>query len=168
MREQAFLNAGLHITIEDTREKSAGKSENERYDSMCYEGGIREFVNYINRNKTPLHNDVIYVSGERADSVAEIALQYNDSYNEIIVSFANNIHTPEGGMHETGFKTALTRVLNDTAIKIGILKDDDKVSGEDCREGLTAIISVKLTEPQFEGQTKAKLGTAKCAPLSIV
>ncbi len=132
---------------------------------MCYEGGIREFVNYINRNKTPLHNDVIYVSGERADSVAEIALQYNDSYNEIIVSFANNIHTPEGGMHETGFKTALTRVLNATAIKAGILKNDDKVSGEDCLEGLTAIISVKLTEPQFEGQTKAKLGNSEMRTL---
>lgn len=165
MREQAFLNAGLHITIEDKREKSADKSENERYDSMCYEGGIREFVNYINRNKTPLHNEVIYVSGERADSVAEIALQYNDSYNEIIVSFANNIHTPEGGMHETGFKTALTRVLNAYGKKCGMLKEGDSLSGEDCREGMTAVISVKLTNPQFEGQTKAKLGNSETRSL---
>ena len=165
MREQAFLNAGLHITIEDKREKSADKSENERYDSMCYEGGIREFVNYINRNKTPLHNEVIYVSGERADSVAEIALQYNDSYNEIIVSFANNIHTPEGGMHETGFKTALTRVLNAYGKKCGMLKEGDSLSGEDCREGMTAVISVKLTNPPFEGQTTAKLGNSETRSL---
>ena len=159
MREQAFLNGGLYISTEDKRE---GK---EQKDEMCYEGGIREFVSFINQNKTPLHNDVIYMNGERADSEAEIALQYNDSYNEIIVSFANNIHTPEGGMHETGFRTALTRVLNAYGIKVGLLKNDDKLTGEDCREGMTAIISVKLTEPQFEGQTKAKLGNSEMRTL---
>ena len=159
MREQAFLNGGLYISTEDKRE---GK---EQKDEMCYEGGIREFVSFINQNQTPLHNDVIYMKGERADSEAEIALQYNDSYNEIIVSFANNIHTPEGGMHETGFRTALTRVLNAYGIKVGLLKNDDKLTGEDCREGMTAIISVKLTEPQFEGQTKAKLGNSEMRTL---
>ena len=159
MREQAFLNGGLYISTEDRRE---GK---EQKDEMCYAGGIREFVSFINQNKTPLHNEVIYMKGERSDSEAEIALQYNDSYNEIIVSFANNIHTPEGGMHETGFRTALTRVLNAYGTKVGILKNDDKLSGEDCREGMTAIISVKLTEPQFEGQTKAKLGNSEMRTL---
>ena len=159
MREQAFLNGGLYISTEDKRE---GK---EQKDEMCYAGGIREFVSFINHNKTPLHNEVIYMKGERSDSEAEIALQYNDSYNEIIVSFANNIHTPEGGMHETGFRTALTRVLNTYGTKVGILKNDDKLSGEDCREGMTAIISVKLTEPQFEGQTKAKLGNSEMRTL---
>ena len=165
MREQAFLNAGLHITIADERPESAEKPVEERCDSMCYEGGIREFVSYINRNKTPLHEEVIYVAGEREDSEAEIALQYNDSYNEILVSFANNIHTPEGGMHETGFKTALTRVLNAYGKKVGMLKEGDSLSGEDCREGLTAVISVKLTNPQFEGQTKAKLGNSEMRTL---
>ena len=159
MREQAFLNGGLYISTEDKRE---GK---EQKDEMCYAGGIREFVSFINNNKTPLHNEVIYMKGERSDSEAEIALQYNDSYNEVIVSFANNIHTPEGGMHETGFRTALTRVLNAYGTKVGILKNDDKLSGEDCREGMTAIISVKLTEPQFEGQTKAKLGNSEMRTL---
>lgn len=159
MREQAFLNGGLYISTEDKRE---GK---EQKDEMCYAGGIREFVSFINQNKTPLHNEVIYMKGERSDSEAEIAMQYNDSYNEIIVSFANNIHTPEGGMHETGFRTALTRVLNAYGTKVGILKNDDKLSGEDCREGMTAIISVKLTEPQFEGQTKAKLGNSEMRTL---
>ncbi|MCI6185262.1 MAG: DNA topoisomerase (ATP-hydrolyzing) subunit B [Clostridiales bacterium] len=159
MREQAFLNGGLYISTEDKRE---GK---EQKDEMCYAGGIREFVSFINQNKTPLHNEVIYMKGERSNSEAEIALQYNDSYNEIIVSFANNIHTPEGGMHETGFRTALTRVLNAYGTKVGILKNDDKLSGEDCREGMTAIISVKLTEPQFEGQTKAKLGNSEMRTL---
>ena len=159
MREQAFLNGGLYISTEDRRE---GR---EKKDEMCYAGGIREFVSFINQNKTPLHNEVIYMKGERSDSEAEIALQYNDSYNEIIVSFANNIHTPEGGMHETGFRTALTRVLNAYGTKTGILKNDDKLSGEDCREGMTAIISVKLTEPQFEGQTKAKLGNSEMRTL---
>ena len=159
MREQAFLNGGLYISTEDKREGKEQKNE------MCYAGGIREFVSFINQNKTPLHNEVIYMKGERSDSEAEIALQYNDSYNEIIVSFANNIHTPEGGMHETGFRTALTRVLNAYGTKVGILKNDDKLSGEDCREGMTAIISVKLTEPQFEGQTKAKLGNSEMRTL---
>ena len=132
---------------------------------MCYKGGIREFVSYINRNKEPLHQDVIYLSGARDDSMAEVSLQYNDSYNEMLLSFANNIHTPEGGMHETGFKTALTRVLNDYGKKNNIIKGDDKLSGEDCREGLTAIISVKLTDAQFEGQTKAKLGNSEMRTL---
>ena len=159
MREQAFLNGGLYISTEDKREGKVQKDE------MCYAGGIREFVSFINQNKTPLHNEVIYMKGERSDSEAEIALQYNDSYNEVIVSFANNIHTPEGGMHETGFRTALTRVLNAYGTKVGILKNDDKLSGEDCREGMTAIISVKLTEPQFEGQTKAKLGNSEMRTL---
>ena len=154
MREQAFLNAGLRISTEDRRE---GK---EQKDVMHYAGGIREFVSFINRNKTPLHDDVIYMSGSREDSECEIAMQYNDGYNEILVSFANNIHTPEGGMHETGFKAALTRVLNAYGRKANILKEGESVSGDDCREGLTAIISVKLTNPQFEGQTKAKLGNS--------
>ena len=154
MREQAFLNAGLRITISDAR---PGREKSE---AMCYEGGIREFVTYINRNKTPLHEEVIYLSGAKGDSTAEIAMQYNDGYNETIVSFANDIHTPEGGMHETGFKAALTRVLNAYGLKYGMIKEGDKVSGEDVREGITAVISVKLTEAQFEGQTKAKLGNA--------
>ena len=160
MREQAFLNAGLRITIRDDRAASQEKPEGERYDALCYAGGIREFVTYLNRNKAPLHEDVIYVSGVRENSEAEVALQYNDSYNEIIVSFANNINTTEGGMHETGFKTALTRVLNAYGKKTGVLKEGDSLSGEDCREGMTAVISVKLTEPQFEGQTKTKLGNS--------
>ena len=154
MREQAFLNAGLRITIADAR---TGREQSE---AMCYEGGIREFVTYINRNKTPLHEEVIYLSGAKGDSTAEIAMQYNDGYNETLVSFANDIHTPEGGMHETGFKAALTRVLNAYGLKYGMIKEGDKVSGEDVREGITAVISVKLTEAQFEGQTKAKLGNA--------
>ena len=154
MREQAFLNAGLRITITDAR---PGMEQSE---AMCYEGGIREFVTFINRNKTPLHEEVIYLSGAKGDSTAEIAMQYNDGYNETLVSFANDIHTPEGGMHETGFKAALTRVLNAYGLKYGMIKEGDKVSGEDVREGITAVISVKLTEAQFEGQTKAKLGNA--------
>ncbi len=160
MREQAFLNAGLRITISDERPESADKEEEERRDSMCYEGGIREFVSYLNRSKQPLHPEVIYVSGVREDSEAEIALQWNDSYNEVIDSFANNIHTPGGGMHETGFKTALTRVLNAYGKKTGVLKEGESLSGEDCREGMTAVISVKLVNPQFEGQTKDKLGNS--------
>ena len=159
MREQAFLNAGLHISTEDKR------SEEIIRDEMFYEGGIREFVSFINKAKTPLHENVIYMSGKKNDSIAEIALQYNDSYNENILSFANNIHTPEGGMHETGFKAALTRVLNSYGAKIGMLKNDDKVSGEDCREGLACVISVKLTDAQFEGQTKAKLGNSEIRTL---
>jgi len=154
MREEAFLNAGLSITITDDR------PEEPVSETMCYEGGIREFVTWCNRNKTPIHSDVIYMHGMKDDASAEIALQYNDGYNEFMLSFANDVHTPDGGMHETGFKTALTRVLNNYGLKNKILKDDDKVSGEDCREGLTVIISVKLTDAQFEGQTKAKLGNA--------
>ena len=154
MREQAFLNGGLRITIEDKR---AGMEQSE---TMCYEGGIREFVRYINKNKNPIHEDVIYLSGSKDEAIAEIALQYNDGYNETLVSFANDIHTPEGGMHETGFKTALTRVINNYGQKNNIIKGDDKVSGDDVREGIAAVISVKLTEAQFEGQTKQKLGNA--------
>ena len=154
MREQAFLNAGLKISIKDAR------TEDGPSDSMCYEGGIREFVRWINRNKNAIQEDVIYMSGRKDDAVAEVAMQYNDGYNEVMVSFANDIHTPEGGMHETGFKAALTRVLNAYGTKYGIIKGDDKVSGEDCREGLTVVISVKLPEAQFEGQTKQKLGNA--------
>ena len=159
MREEAFLNAGLRIQTVDLR---PGR---EQEDDMCYEGGIREFVSYINRNKDPLHDQVIYMSGAREDSMAEVAMQYNDGYNEIMVSFANNVHTPEGGMHEEGFKRALTSVLNAYGRKIKLLKDDEKVSGEDCREGLTVVISVKLTEAQFEGQTKAKLGNSEMRTL---
>ena len=155
MREEAFLNAGLTITITDDRDDEKQISE-----TMCYEGGIREFAIWCNRNKTPLCEDVIYMSGSKGDASAEIAVQYNDGYNEFLLSFANDVRTPEGGMHETGFKTALTRVLNAYGVKNGIIKSDDKVSGEDCREGITAIISVKLTDAQFEGQTKAKLGNA--------
>ena len=154
MREEAFLNGGLSITITDDRGPEPVS------DTMCYEGGIREFVNWCNRNKSVVHNDVIYMQGMKGDASAEIALQYNDGYNESMLSFANDVRTPEGGMHETGFKTALTRVLNNYGTKVGIIKGDDKVSGEDCREGITAIISVKLTDAQFEGQTKAKLGNA--------
>ena len=154
MREKAFLTAGLNISIADKR------TEEVVSDSMCYEGGIREFATWCNRNKTAIHNDVIYMSGMKGDASAEIAIQYNDGYQEFMLSFANEVNTPEGGMHETGFKTALTRVLNNYGTKAGIIKGDDKVSGEDCREGITAIISVKLTDAQFEGQTKAKLGNA--------
>ena len=155
MREEAFLNAGLRIRTVDLRPGV------EQEHDMCYEGGIREFVQFINKNKTPLHEDVIYMAGSREDCMAEIAMQYNDGYQEVMVSFANNVHTPEGGMHEEGFRRALTNTLNAYGRKIGLLKNDDKVSGEDCREGLTCVISVKLTEAQFEGQTKAKLGNAE-------
>ncbi len=159
MREEAFLNAGLRIQTVDLRPGQ------EQEDDMCYEGGIREFVSFINKNKTPVHEDVIYMAGAKEDSMAEVAMQYNDGYSEIIVSFANNVHTPEGGMHEEGFKRALTTVLNAYGKKIGLLKNDDKVSGDDCREGLTCVISVKLTEAQFEGQTKAKLGNSEIRTL---
>ena len=154
MREEAFLNAGLTITITDER------TEDKKSDTMCFVGGIREFVTWANRNKTPVHEEVIYMSGSKGDASAEVAFQYNDGYNEFMMSFANDVRTPEGGMHETGFKTALTRALNAYGEKNGIIKGDDKVSGEDCREGIAAIISVKLTDAQFEGQTKAKLGNA--------
>ena len=155
LREQAFLNAGIRITLSDLR------GEEPRVESMCFEGGIREFVSYHNRHKTVLHEDVIYIDCKKEDSEAELAMQYNDGYSELLLSFANNIHTPEGGMHETGFKTALTRVINEYARKYKLLKDDDKnLTGDDVREGLTCILSVKLTEAQFEGQTKTKLGNA--------
>ena len=159
MREEAFLNAGLRIQTVDLRPGQ------EQEDDMCYEGGIREFVSFLNRNKDPIHSDVIYMAGAKEDSMAEVALQYNDGFNEMIVSFANNVHTPEGGMHEEGFKRALTNVLNAYGKKIGLLKNDDKVFGDDCREGLTCVISVKLTEAQFEGQTKAKLGNSEIRTL---
>ena len=159
MREKAFLTAGLTISITDARcEELVGET-------MCYEGGIREFVTWLNKSKDALHNGVIYMAGAKEDSMAEIAFQYNDGYNETILSFANNVHTPEGGMHEEGFKRALTTVLNAYGRKIKMLKDDEKVSGEDCREGLTCVISVKLTEAQFEGQTKAKLGNSEIRTL---
>ena len=159
MREEAFLNAGLRIHTIDAR---PGR---EQEDTMHYAGGIREFVSYINRSKDVIHSDVVYMSGMKDDSMAEVAFQYNDGYNETIVSFANNVHTPEGGMHEEGFKRALTTVLNNYGKKMKILKDEDKVSGEDCREGIACVISVKLTEAQFEGQTKAKLGNASIRTL---
>ena len=160
MREQAFLNAGVRIFIADRR------PGHETEESMHYEGGIREFVTFINQNKSPLHEQVIYMAGSKDDSMAEIAMQYcEDSYNEIIVSFANNVHTPEGGMHEEGLKRALTTVLNAYGKKAKLLKDEEKVSGEDCREGLTCVISVKLTEAQSEGQTKAKLGNSEMRTL---
>ncbi|MBO6054929.1 MAG: DNA gyrase subunit B, partial [Oscillospiraceae bacterium] len=160
LREQAFLNAGLHIELIDRRPGQ------ERSDSMCYEGGIRSFVEHLNRNHTALHPDVIYMKGSSGDSICEVAMQYNDSYNERIVSFANDIKTTEGGMHETGFKAALTRVLNDYGTRRKLLKDEEKLSGEDAREGLTAVISVKLTEAQFEGQTKTKLGNSDMRTLT--
>jgi len=159
MREEAFLNAGLRIQTVDLRPGQ------EQEDDMCYAGGIREFVSFINKNKTPVHEDVIFMSGSKEDSMAEIAMQYNDGFQEVMVSFANNVHTPEGGMHEEGFRRALTNALNAYGKKIKLLKDDDKVSGDDCREGLTVVISVKLTEAQFEGQTKAKLGNSEIRTL---
>ena len=154
MQQQAFLNAGLKISTFDRRE---GREES---DAMCYEGGIREYVAWLNQNKTPVHDDVVYMRGVKDDASVEVALQYNDGYNENIVSFANDVRTPEGGMHEEGFRRALTTVLNAYGKKANIIKGDDKVSGEDCREGVTCVISVKLTDAQFEGQTKAKLGNA--------
>ncbi|MBD5169628.1 MAG: DNA topoisomerase (ATP-hydrolyzing) subunit B [Oscillibacter sp.] len=160
MQQQAFLNAGLKISTFDKRE---GHDES---DSMCYEGGIREYVTWLNQNKAPIQDDVIYMHGTKDDSSVEIAMQYNDGYSETIVSFANDVRTPEGGMHEEGFKRALTTVLNNYGKKNNIIKGDDKVSGEDCREGITCVISVKLTEAQFEGQTKAKLGNASIRTLT--
>ncbi len=159
MREEAFLNAGVRIRTADRR---AGR---EQSDEMHYAGGIREFVTWLNRAKTPIHNNVVYMAGEKEDAMAEVAFQYNDGYSETIISFANNVHTPEGGMHEEGFKRALTTVLNAYGRKMKILKDEEKVSGEDCREGITCVISVKLTDAQFEGQTKAKLGNSEIRTL---
>ena len=158
LREEAFLNAGVRITLTDER---PGKEQQE---SMCYEGGIRSFVEHIHAEQglEVLHPDVIYLKGKLGDSVAEVAMQYNDSFKECIISFANNVNTPDGGTHEEGFKTALTRVFNDFGRAKGYIKEkDDNLSGSDVREGLTAVISVKLTEAQFEGQTKAKLGNTE-------
>ena len=157
MRQQAFLNAGLKISISDKR------SEDGESDILQYDGGIREYVSYINNGigKTLIHDDVIYMAGTKDDAMAEIAMQYSDSYYENIISFANDVHTPEGGMHEAGFKAALTRVINNYGIKNNIIKtDSDKLTGDDVREGIAAVISVKLPEAQFEGQTKQKLGNA--------
>ncbi|MFX0549889.1 DNA topoisomerase (ATP-hydrolyzing) subunit B [Hathewaya histolytica] len=154
LREIAFLNKGIRIILNFEKE--------DKLTEFHYEGGIKSFVEYLNRNKQVLHKDPIYIEGEKGDSVVELALQYNDSYSENIFSFANNIDTIEGGSHLSGFKTALTRVLNDYAKKFGFLKESDKnLSGEDIREGLTAVVSVKLTNPQFEGQTKTKLGNSE-------
>ena len=156
LREMAFLNKGIKITLKDERE---GK---EREEVFHYEGGIREFVVHQNKNKEPLHKDIIYFEVQKKGMEVEIAMQYTDRYNELILSYANNINTTEGGTHMVGFKTALTRVMNFYAMKNKFLKEnDDSLSGEDVREGLTAIISVKLTEPQFEGQTKTKLGNSE-------
>ncbi len=158
LREQAFLNAGLSITLSDRRNDDPEEQISEEF---CYEGGIRSFVEYINlsRGLNPIQEELIHLSTTKGDRSAEVALCYTDSYNETLLSFANNINTIDGGTHETGFKTALTRVFNDYGKKFGILKDSDKkFSGEDVREGITAVISVKLTEAQFEGQTKGKLG----------
>ncbi len=160
LREQAFLNAGIRIVFTDKRD-----SEDIREEVLHYEGGIRQFVEYLNANRgKPLSSDVIYVSGRQNDSFAEIALQYNDTYNETVLSFANNIHTKDGGTHEVGFKSALTRVINEYGRKMGLLKDKEKLAGDDVREGLTAVISVKLTECEFEGQTKGRLGNPEVKP----
>ncbi|WP_302623044.1 DNA topoisomerase (ATP-hydrolyzing) subunit B [uncultured Clostridium sp.] len=156
LRELAFLNKGIRITLSDKRE---GQEKGETY---YYEGGIKEFVNYINRNKDVLHPEPIYVEGEKDGIIAEVSLQYNDGYTENLYSFANNIDTIEGGTHLVGFKTAITRVINDYAKKFGHIKESDKnLSGDDVREGLTAVVSVKISEPQFEGQTKTKLGNSE-------
>ncbi len=189
LREQAFLNAGLTIELIDQRvavkeetgeepdetetvheqdEEFFDHEQEEQYVSLCYEGGIRSFVEFLNEKKhaTILHEPVIYLSTEKGTTTAEVALQFNDGYNELVMTFANNINTIEGGMHETGFKTGLTKVYNEYAKKFGLLKADDKnFTGEDVREGLTAVVSVKLQEAQFEGQTKSKLGNADIRPL---
>ncbi len=161
LREQAFLNAGASILLRDERVEPATEEH------FCFEGGIREFVSYINEQKGAenLHSDVIYINGEKGTSVAEVALQYNDTYNDSIISFANNMHTIEGGTHETGFRSAITKVLNDYGKKYNILKEGDKLSGDDVREGLTAVVSVKLVDAQFESQTKAKLGNSEIRTL---
>ena len=160
LREQAFLNAGLKIVFEDLREETP-KSK-----TMCYEGGIKEFVTYLNKSKEPLHDEIIYVSGMKGTSMAEIAMQYTTRYDETLISFANDINTTEGGTHETGFKSALTRIINDYARNKGYLKEkDSNLSSDDVREGLTVIISVKVEEAQFEGQTKTKLGNSEVSGL---
>lgn len=161
LREQAFLNAGIKIIFTDKRNESEPVGE-----TLHYEGGIRQFVEHIHKTRgvTPLSEEVIYVNGMEGDTFAEIALQYNDTYNDLILSFANNIYTPDGGTHETGFKNALTKVINNYGKKFGYLKDDDKLLGDDVREGLTAIVSVKLTNCEFEGQTKGRLGNPEVRP----
>ena len=161
LREQAFLNAAQKIIFTDKRNESEPVGE-----TLHYEGGIRQFVEHIHKTRgvTPLSEEVIYVNGMEGDTFAEIALQYNDTYNDLILSFANNIHTPDGGTHETGFKNALTKVINNYGKKFGYLKDDDKLLGDDVREGLTAIVSVKLTNCEFEGQTKGRLGNPEVRP----
>ncbi len=163
MREQAFLNAGLSITLTDSRDPEHVQSE-----VYHYEGGISSFVEYMNKTRghAVLHEDVVHLTTQQGDAIAEVAFQYNDSYNENIVSFANNIHTVDGGTHETAFKNGITRLFNDYARKHGMLKDADaNLKGDDVREGLTAVISVKLTDAQFEGQTKAKLGNTSMGTL---
>ena len=164
LREESFLNAGVRITLTDERPESIEKNDGvPPQESMCYEGGVRSFVQYLHekRDLTPLHPQVIYMKGEANGAVAEVALQYCDSYNELILSFANNVHTPEGGTHEEGLKTALTRVFNEFGRAKGYLKEkDENWQGSDVREGMIAVVSVKLQEAQFEGQTKAKLGNA--------
>ncbi len=166
LREQSFLNAGVAISIADERQIDPESGEMIQED-FCFEGGIRSFVEYLNAKKGAemLHRDVIYVSGEKDGSYAEVAMQYNDTYNDAILSFANNMHTIDGGTHETGFKSAITKVLNDYGKKYNILKNDEKLTGEDVREGLTAVISVKLEDAQFESQTKAKLGNSEIRTL---
>lgn len=161
LREQAFLNAGVYIELKDMRQEEPVATD------LHYEGGIRSFVEHIHSRKrlSTLHDQVIYFSKHDGDNTAEVAMQYNDSYNELILSFANNIHTTDGGAHEAGFKAALTRVFNEYCRKYNLLKDGEKLSGEDVREGLTAIVSVKLTDAQFEGQTKAKLGNTSMRAL---
>ncbi len=161
LREQAFLNAGLKITFTDSRDPEDVKTE-----VMHYEGGIKQFVEYINtvRGLESISGDVIYISGTQGELYAEIALQYNDSYNEVVLSFANNIYTKDGGSHETGFKNAITKVINEYGRKMGLLKDKEKLSGDDIREGLTAIVSVKLTECEFEAQTKVRLVNPEIKP----
>ena len=161
LREQAFLNAGIKIVFSDKRDPNEIKGE-----TLHYEGGIRQFVEHIHQTRgyEAISGDVIYISGTQGDSFAEIALQYNDSYNEVILSFANNIHTKDGGSHENGFKNALTKVINEYGKKMGKLKDKESLKGDDVREGLTAIISIKLTECEFEGQTKGRLGNPEVKP----
>ncbi len=163
LREQAFLNAGLKITFTDRRDEAAPRQE-----VYCYEGGISSFVEYLNkvRGYVPLHENVIHLVANDGESVAEVAFQYNDSYNETIVSFANNMNTVDGGTHETAFKTAITRIFNSYARRYKILKDNDSdLKGEDVREGLMAVVSVKLEDAQFESQTKAKLGNTSISKL---
>ena len=156
LREQSFLNAGIKINFTDKRDP-----ENERKEVLHYEGGIKSFVEYLHKKKEPIHPEIFYFSAKNGDSTAEVAMQYNDSYNEVILSFANNIRTVDGGTHETGFKNALTKVFNDYGKEKKILKEGEKLSGEDVREGITAVISVKLTDAEFEGQTKTKLGNTE-------